>query len=496
MKAAKKVILMVLAGAVASLILGAARASAWQKDPDTIDPAGLGAAVIAQLLAPNETIGDTDTTDPGTANEPVGMEGDSLTAPPADPADADPGHTYFVDNTPLNGDCPNANYTTIQAGVNASGPGDTVKVCPGTYPEQVRITGHMHDKLKLESLKPLQAVIKWPTVESAPLALVDFDTVHRVTLRGFTITGPFTFPSCSPVGHEGLLVENAFDEHIHHNHITNIQNSDPALYGCQESDAVAIGHRTNPQAPTDTPGSAHVDHNVIDEYQKNGIQAVNNGSFVDADHNKITGSSKPAIHAIVASNGVVVFREAAGEIDHNVVSNNTYAPFPLSTGISVAEDSSGSSEIDHNRVFGNDYGIETDTQNDLEISHNDVFGNLADAITLCGDVTQGCGMATGIVVRKNDVHDNDGSGILLLGAESNLLKSNHVEDNGTAAGDTTDGIRVDMNSSGNDIFDNHMEDNVTHDCHDDSVGGGTGGTGNTWKSDQGDTENRPGLCRS
>jgi parallel beta-helix repeat protein len=146
-------------------------------------------------------------------------------------------------------------------------------------------------------------------------------------------------------------------------------------------------------------------------------------------------------------------------------------------------------------MFDNDFGLETDTQANLEISHNDIFGNLADAITLCGDLLSGCGPATGIVVRSNDIRNNGGSGITLFGADANLLKSNHIEDNGVTPDDTTDGIRVDIFSENNQIVDNHMQGNITHDCHDDSMGGGTAGTANTWQGDRGNTENRAGLCR-
>ena len=82
-----------------------------------------------------------------------------------------------------------------------------------------------------------------PTVETPPLALIHFQDADNVTLRGFTISGPYTFPACSPERHEGILVENAFNERIDHNHITMIRNSAPTLRGCQEGDAVAIGHR-------------------------------------------------------------------------------------------------------------------------------------------------------------------------------------------------------------------------------------------------------------
>ena len=456
-------------------------------------------AVITSLLAPDTTIGDADTTVAGVGSEPVGID-DSLTSPPADPADADPGHIYVVDNTPLDGDCPEATFTTIQAAVNASGPGDTVKVCPGTYAEQVRINGHNHDKLKLESLKPLQAVIQWPMIESPPLALVDVNTADRVTLRGFVITGPFTFPGCSGERHEGVLVENAVDGHIHHNHITKIQNVDPLLYGCQEGDAVAIGHRISLVTTCDgtVPGSARVDHNLIDEYQKNGVQVFNDGSVARVDHNVISGSTNPAVRVIIASNGAVVACGAAANVDHNVISQNHYTgPLAASSGgVIITGAPPGSSQVQDNRIFDNDYGIETHAQNDLEISHNDVFNHRTDGIVLCGDMlNRGCGPATGIVVQKNKIHDNVDSGIELMNADNNLLKSNDVDDNGTAAGDTTDGIRVDANSTGNQILKNHMDSNVTHDCHDDSTGTATAGTANTWDGDQGGTQNRDGLCK-
>jgi hypothetical protein len=40
-----------------------------------------------------------------------------------------------------------------------------------------------------------------------------------------------------------------------------------------------------------------------------------------------------------------------------------------------------------------------------------------------------------------------------------------------------------------------MDDNIVHDCHDDSSGSGTAGTANHWRGNRGETQNRPGLCR-
>jgi parallel beta-helix repeat protein len=458
----------------------------FKKDPDsTVDLAKVVSYAHLPTLDQLETVAAADTTPAGLGNAVAGLDASA----PEPFAPTPSAHTFIVDNTPLNGDCPNANFPTIQAAVDASGPNDTVKVCPGTYAEQVRIDGHVHDGLKLESLQPLHAVIRWPALESFPLALVYFHEADHVTLRGFTVTGPFTFSGCSPDRHEGLLIDDGFDERILTNHITLIRNSVPAFYGCQEGDAVAIGRRT----PTPSAASAHIWQNVIDKYQKNGVQAVNAGTFADIDHNVITGSSE--VQSIIASNGVVVFRQAAATVAHNAISNNKFTPGPLSTGVILDEAPPGSSTVDHNRIFDNDNGIETDTQSNLEISHNEVSNNLGDGITLCGDMTVGCGAATLITVRQNDIRDNRGSGIALFDADSNLLKANHAERNGVVTtGDVTDGIRVDSLSGDNRILENHMLDNVTHDCHDDSAGGGTGGTANSWINDKGVTENKPGLC--
>ena len=170
---------------IALFVVGSPPAlAAIHKDPDiTANPAAVQ-SIVAALVAPDVTIGDTDTAAVGVGSDAVGI--DSLTNPPADPADSSPGTTFFVSKTP-DPDC-SAAYPTIQAAVIASGPGDTVKVCPGTYQEHVNIIGSTHNGLKLESLVPLQAIIKYP-IDFAPATLVDINGANNVTIRSFTITG-------------------------------------------------------------------------------------------------------------------------------------------------------------------------------------------------------------------------------------------------------------------------------------------------------------------
>ena len=488
----KRLLWVALALSLTGLVSENNQAFGWEKDPDSrVSPAKVVTSTL--LPAPDITLGDADTTLAGIADAIVGA--DDPTADPPDPPSS--GNTLWVDNTPLDGDCPQATFVSIQAAVNASGPNDTIKVCPGTYTEQVQIFGHTHDGVRLESLTPLAAIIQWPPVVTPEHVLVHIMDADRVSIRGFTMSGPFTSGGCSVDRYEGVRFENAFDGRVTHNHITLIRDSNPAFWGCQQGDAVAIGQRLpNQPPPFGVPASARVDHNVIDRYQKNGVQAVNPGTFADVRNNTITyvESETASIPFRAAPNGVVVFREAAARVEQNIISGNHWTE-PLSTGVILDEAPPGSSIVAHNQIFDNDFGIESDTQMGLEISHNSVFDNRADGITLCGDVLFDCGPATQIVVRKNDITSNAGSGIVLFGANSNLLKSNHIANNGVAALDTTDGIRVDSTSTNNQILDDHMSANLHHDCHDDSVGEGSGGTANTWMGDQGDTQNRDGLCK-
>src|SRR2546426_2111461 len=216
-----KRLLFVLLTLAAGLVFEDRQAWAWQKDPDSsVDPA----KVVPSTVLPARVVqlGDEHTTVAGIAGAVVGAN-----ATPPDPLHPpSSGTTFWVDNTPFDGDCPQATFTTIQAAVNASGPNDTIKVCPGTYTEQVQIIGHIHDGIRLESLTPLAATIKWPAVPSSNHQLVNVNDADRVIIRGFTISGPFNSGGCSADRHEGVRFENAFDGRVDHNHITLIRDSD------------------------------------------------------------------------------------------------------------------------------------------------------------------------------------------------------------------------------------------------------------------------------
>src|SRR6266550_5747507 len=64
---------------------------------------------------------------------------------------------------PYGSSCSNPGYQHIQDAVEAAVPGDKIKVCAGTYPEQVKVRAGKND-IQLISVQRWKAVIKAPAV--------------------------------------------------------------------------------------------------------------------------------------------------------------------------------------------------------------------------------------------------------------------------------------------------------------------------------------------
>ena len=341
--------------------------------------------------------------------------------------------------------CPNAQYTTIQSAVDAAGQNDTVKVCPGTYSEQVRIQTHAKDGLKLVSLVPQKAIIEAPPVMTFPKTIVLIKDADRVEIEAFTIRGPYVEPGCgtpipntpdpaNPVidAHKGVYVMNGFKERIEHNHILDIRNANPALFGCQEGLAVQIGRQGE-----NTTGSARVTHNLIADYQKGGVIVDNAGSYGQVDHNVIRAAA--AVQPNIAPNGVQISRGAGADVDHNKVSANKFLgnrDAGSGSGILLFRPGAGKVEVDHNNTFDNDDGLP------------------------------------------------------LIDADREQIEHNYSHDNVFF-----DGLYADEDSMRNLFKGNVALRNKEHDCHDDSIGDGTAGTANTWKDDVGVTQQPMGICK-
>jgi parallel beta-helix repeat protein len=344
-------------------------------------------------------------------------------------------------------DCRKADFNNIQAAVTAAAPGDTVKVCAGTYTEQVTIPAGKNG-LMLRSHTPLAAVIKAPSVMAEPKAVVRVSGAQDVTVYAFTITGPGG-SACDSIRY-GVRVDGGGSATVSHNHITQIR--DNPLSGCQNGNAIQVGRQSEGQT-----GTATIIKNKIDFYQKSGVVVDGTGSGAEIRDNTITGVGPTAV---IAQNGIQVSRNATANVRQNEVSQNLFAPQTFaSAGILITE-TDGGVHVEHNILSNNDESI-----------------YLSDC--------------AGPVVRHNRTSANTFDGIGLVAATGATVANNFSEGNGF------DGIYVSSDSTGNTITSNQMEDDAEHDAHDDSAGTGTGGSANTWEKNHCGSvnpENKTGLC--
>lgn len=256
------------------------------------------------------------------------------------------GGALIVDDDGL--DCPNAQYMTIQSAVTAATTGDTIKVCRGTYIEQVTIPVGKDD-VTLFSEGARQAIIRAPLVMAPPQAIVRVNGAQNATIRHFTITGPGG-TGCNSIRY-GVFVDGGGSALITDNHITQIRDAGPTLSGCQNGIGVSVGRALPPDGPT--TGTATVVHNLIDQYQKGGILVDHTGSSAEVAYNEVVGEGPTLTNA---QNGIQVSRRAVVDVHHNNVSQNFYSPAgTTATGMLLFDDPDVSAH--HNDLFLNEVGI-------------------------------------------------------------------------------------------------------------------------------------------
>ena len=354
----------------------------------------------------------------------------------------------------------NAAFTTIQAAVNASSPNDTISVAPGSYREQVTVPADK-DGLSIISDRHQRAVIQAPQAMSGSKAIVLVDGAERVTIRGFTITGP------SPNVDFGVQVTNGGSATIRDNRITGIRGV--TLTGAQTGIGVVVGGTGG------ATGSADIFRNEIGDYQKGGVIVANAGSQATVRDNRITGSGATSL---VAQNGIQVNDGARAMITDNKISNHVYTGTGAEAAGIVTADA-GTLVITDNWVVGNQDGILIEGGSGVVIRKNKVLDSRLDGIVL--------NEVSGAAVFGNQVTGSGRDGIFVADTFHAVFVDNRVRDN------KRDGLHVEGTSKNLAIFGNHLRGNTRFDAFDDTTGDGTAGTANVWFGNSIGTKNRAGL---
>jgi hypothetical protein len=325
----------------------------------------------------------------------------------------------FAGNTAV-GLCaaPGIHYFTIQDAVTAAellGTPRTVRVCPGTYAEQVNITA----SLTLEGISSGTsdaAVVEPPSgglVENGtdifgnPVAAQIFvaSASGNVTVEYLTVdatgnnsgNGGANGSGCSAPTLEGIYFQNTSGV-ISHNTVRNQYQTDFTDYGgCQNGLAINVESTTSSNTVT-------VSANSVRAYQKNGITATGAatggslGPGVTISGNRIVGMGATAMNwtasAGAAENGIQLGYGASGSISTNVVNDNIWEndnssqPGNAASGILVY--ASPNITVSGNDVGSAQFGIVADTDpnygsaDGTQVTSNKVSGtHIFDAIDVC-----------------------------------------------------------------------------------------------------------------
>jgi len=332
--------------------------------------------------------------------------------------------------------CPTAEFSTIQAAIDAASPGQQIRVCAGTYNEQLSIQ-------KTVLLAADDGVILIPSGMTAnangtgggdPIATaILVKNATGVHITGFRVDGSANgVAACAP-RLIGVLFEDA-SGFVAHNAIRHFRLNS-SLAGCQSGNAIEI--------QTDTGGSSQVtiNDNSVDDYQKNGITANEAGSSAKIEGNTVTGIGSTSG---AAQNGVQIGFGAAGTITGNTISNHLWAPCVSATqcdtnatGILIFE--SSGVVIGSNSVGNNNIGVFSNGDNThIESNH------ISNSVVLDGVVLQ----SNGDVALSNSIVQSDEAAIALQG------ENNHIISNEFLAADI--GILIGPGSTGSTHYNNQF----------------------------------------
>jgi hypothetical protein len=356
------------------------------------------------------------------------------------------------------GSCtPYVNFATIQQAVNASPSGTVIKVCPGTYHEQVAI----NESLTLEGVAYAieDAVVIAPPKGGLVANAVDMDpeppnsgapiaaqilvenatTAITVTISNLTVDGLGNQVSgCSP-NVVGILYSNASGT-VNHVAVRNQVPGD-TLSGCQSGEAIYVQTSTGASVVT-------VENSSVHNYNKNGITGNDAGTTLNVTGSYVEGSGALG-DGYSAQNGIQIAFGAAGKVTTSVVTDNSYVgPTYGASDILLYDAAENSSIAITGNIAGNSQipiGLYTDTAglgDGVTVTSNKIFGALTfDAIDVC---------TNGNTLKLNNIFNSAESGIHLDAScgstgTGNTLASNTILESACA------GILDDTGGSSNTI---------------------------------------------
>jgi hypothetical protein len=352
--------------------------------------------------------------------------------------------------------CAKPSFNTIQAAVDQALGGQQIKVCAGTYAEQVTVT----KSITITGTSASSVQIVPPAMPAESTCLPDnSDGVHKFSLldvcgsgvqlntSGLTLAGPWSLPDACADAVYGATSTGDAVLNLSNSNITSIRLADRAgLGGCQTGVGILAG-----RAAYDTSGSLIAKNVTVSDYQKNGIVVSNvrsNGKLtnttVDGDPTGL--GPDPSI----ARNGVQFSSNATGSISGGTIRGNECDAPSCSSDIvngvqsgGVLTFGSGKVSVSKAVITANDIGVLSDSV--PVTSSVAVTGNAISDNRYVG-VFNDSGTMT---VSSDSISGNSVAGLATVafsgyGDTINLTMSNStLSGNGKAVWTTSDGLAGD-----------------------------------------------------
>jgi len=235
------------------------------------------------------------------------------------------GSTFWVSNVASvgnNSSCARPGYRTISAALAAASSGVTIKVCAGTYTEQLAVTKPVTITAvgSVTVAVPASPTDSTTACDNALTSVapggVDMDGVSictsgTVALTGLTVSESVPVLNCGDNMY-GILVAGGAD--LVAKNVTVDGATESPLNGCQLGIGIEVGAGSASEV-----GKATLTHVSVSDYQKNGITVDGAGSTATINNSFVTGAGETDQ---IAQNGIQISDGAVGTIKSTTVSGN------------------------------------------------------------------------------------------------------------------------------------------------------------------------------
>lgn len=375
-----------------------------------------------------------------------------------------------------------ADFTTIQDAVNSGA--KKIIVRPGTYAENVTIGPNA-----IVNIEGAGIGSTWVTgVAGTAGPIIDVLPGSKVNIKELAVDGGSAMAGSTVYGIRYDQANGAIED-------VEVKNIRDASGGAQ-----GVGIRVQSSG---TLTKVTVDECVVSNYMRAGINGNGPGVKLTVRESTVSG---PVLPRVWAPNGIQISRGAEGTVKSNEIDNNPSPNPPGGAGSGILLFCAGPTLVQGNKVTDADLGIGIADNANGKVMNNEIKDSVFDGISLqfiglYYGGSLGCDPSVSPthdnLVQNNKIKNSAYDGISFANYDpasapttpsNNRILTNQIEGSGF------DGIHV-YDGAGNQLSKNRIETSSGTDAVDDTIGGGTAGTANTWTKNKGATSVPAGLVK-